>query len=56
MEALGKPQDGVDPVPEGRHTLSLVQHSTVAEDQLFRFWIRPVVQNNNITVSVSSLA
>lgn len=36
MEALGKVQDGVDPVAEASHTLSLVKHSAVAEDQLVR--------------------
>ena len=43
MEALRKPQDRVDPVPEPCYTLFLVQHTAIAEDKFFGVWIRSVI-------------
>lgn len=42
MEALGKLQDGVDPVPKASDTLRFVKHGAVAEDEHARFRIGPV--------------
>ena len=43
MEALRKPQDGVNPIPESCYTLFLVQHTAIAEDKFFGVWIRSVI-------------
>lgn len=53
MEALGKRQDGIDPVSEAGHALLLVQHAAVAEDELVGPRIRPANTTGDHSVSVS---
>lgn len=59
-EGLGKLQDGVDPVPEASHTLRLVKHGAFAEDELLRFWVGALKQQqrksgniNNINIALA---